>query len=95
MARRPRARPNPGTGRPRAEPAPRRERRLVCQFRRDRARFQQPPARETREEALNRQRAGVRSFGKLLKFMEAREVDKAEAHWRAHMQNANLAWLAG
>ena len=36
----------------------------------------------------------MKSFGKILKLIEACDAGGAEAHWRAQKQNANLAWLA-
>jgi GntR family transcriptional repressor for pyruvate dehydrogenase complex len=39
--------------------------------------------------------AGIRSFEKLAKLIEARDGSAAEAHWRAHLKNANAAWLLG
>jgi DNA-binding FadR family transcriptional regulator len=44
---------------------------------------------------LKRVRAGMRSFGKLIGFLEAKDADGAEAHWRVHMQNAIDTWLIG
>ena len=39
--------------------------------------------------------AGIRSFQKLANLLEARDADGAEAHWRAHLKNANASWLLG
>lgn len=47
------------------------------------------------QESHRRNVAGVKSFRKLLKFIEARDADGAEAHWQVHMRNANATWLAG
>ena len=47
------------------------------------------------EAHLKRVRAGMRSFGKLIGFLEAKDADGAEAHWRVHMQNAIDTWLIG
>jgi DNA-binding FadR family transcriptional regulator len=47
------------------------------------------------EAQLRRTRAGMRSFRKLLDFLEAKDADGAEAHWRVHMQNAIDTWLVG
>jgi DNA-binding FadR family transcriptional regulator len=40
-------------------------------------------------------KSGLRSFAKLFGFLEARAADAAEAHWRAHIANANKTWLHG
>jgi DNA-binding FadR family transcriptional regulator len=50
------------------------------------------PARAT---APSLARTGLRSFRKVLDLVAARDADRAEAHWRAHMENANAHWLAG
>jgi len=42
-----------------------------------------------------RNRGAVKSFGKVLDLIEAKDAAGAEAHWRAHMQNANDSWLMG
>ena len=47
------------------------------------------------EAHLKRTRAGMRSFGKLIDLLEARNADAAEAHWGLHMKNANETWLQG
>ncbi|MDB5448258.1 MAG: FadR family transcriptional regulator [Phenylobacterium sp.] len=39
--------------------------------------------------------AGIRSFQKLANLIEAHDADGAEAHWRAHLKNANASWLSG
>jgi len=44
---------------------------------------------------LKRNRAAMRSFEKVLDLIEAKDAPGAEAHWRAHMQNANDSWLMG
>lgn len=36
---------------------------------------------------------GTRSIAKLIGLIEAGDADGAEAHWRAHVRNANLFWL--
>lgn len=36
---------------------------------------------------------GIGSFRKLVDLIEAGEGEKAEAHWRLHIVNANKAWL--
>ena len=36
---------------------------------------------------------GIRSFRKLVALIEAGDGDKAEAHWRLHVINANKSWL--
>jgi len=38
---------------------------------------------------------GLKSFAKLFDLIEAKDADGAEAHWRAHMRNANATWLEG
>ncbi|WP_448501304.1 FadR/GntR family transcriptional regulator [Sphingomonas sp.] len=43
----------------------------------------------------SRTRWGVRSFHRLCDRIEAGEADAAEAHWRAHIEAANRAWLEG
>jgi DNA-binding FadR family transcriptional regulator len=40
-------------------------------------------------------RLGLRSFDKLIELIEAKDPAKAEAHWRAHIENANATWLEG
>ena len=42
-----------------------------------------------------RQRAlwGVRSFQRLVTLIEAGDAERAEAHWRLHTKNSNLAWV--
>lgn len=40
-----------------------------------------------------RTRWGVRSFHRLCDLIEAGQADAAEAHWRAHIEAANRAWL--
>jgi len=50
---------------------------------------------ETAEDSLRRGRVGLRSFRKLLSLIQAGDAAGAEAHWRAHMENANHVWLAG
>lgn len=52
------------------------------------------PAAEP-ESQLRRTRSGLNSFRKLLKLVEARDADGAEAHWREHIKNANATWLVG
>ncbi|CAM8672469.1 FadR/GntR family transcriptional regulator [Sphingobium cupriresistens] len=44
---------------------------------------------------VQRKRAlgGIRSFRKLVSLIEAGDGDKAEAHWRLHVINANKSWL--
>jgi DNA-binding FadR family transcriptional regulator len=37
----------------------------------------------------------LKSFWKLTDFIERGEADKAQAHWRQHVQTTNEAWLAG
>jgi len=37
----------------------------------------------------------LKSFWKLIDFIERGEADKAQAHWRQHVQTTNEAWLAG
>ncbi|MGE0388132.1 MAG: FadR/GntR family transcriptional regulator [Gammaproteobacteria bacterium] len=37
--------------------------------------------------------AALRSFEKLVELIEQRDEDGAEAHWRAHIENANRTWL--
>lgn len=37
----------------------------------------------------------VRSYEKLIDLIEAGSVDAAIAHWRLHLINANLTWVAG
>ena len=36
---------------------------------------------------------GVRSSARLIALVEAGDGDAAEAHWRAHLENANAYWL--
>jgi DNA-binding FadR family transcriptional regulator len=50
---------------------------------------------EAHEAFMKRNRSGLNSFRKLLKLLEAKDADGAEAHWREHLQNANAAWLLG
>jgi len=50
---------------------------------------------EAPEAFMKRNRSALNSFRKLLKLVEARDADGAEAHWREHLQNANAAWLLG
>lgn len=50
---------------------------------------------ETHEAVMKRNRSALNSFRKLLKLLEAKDADGAEAHWREHLQNANAAWLLG
>lgn len=38
---------------------------------------------------------GVRSFQKLISLIEAGDGERAEAHWRLHVENANKSWLEG
>jgi len=45
------------------------------------------------EALLKRTRAGMRSFRKLWDLLKDKDADGAEAHWRAHIQNANETWL--
>ena len=40
-------------------------------------------------------RFGLRSYEKLLKLIEASEVEEAVAHWRLHLNNANATWTGG
>ena len=47
------------------------------------------PADEQKRRGLS----GLRSFRKLVDLIEASEPDKAEAHWRLHIINANKAWV--
>jgi DNA-binding FadR family transcriptional regulator len=47
------------------------------------------------ESQLRRTKSGLNSFRKLLKLVEARDADGAEAHWREHIKNANATWLVG
>lgn len=47
------------------------------------------------DEVTQRERAlwGLRSFHKLIAFIEAGDADRAESHWRLHLRNANRAWV--
>lgn len=36
---------------------------------------------------------GLRSFGKLLDFIDAGDADRAESHWRLHVKNSNRVWV--
>jgi DNA-binding FadR family transcriptional regulator len=45
------------------------------------------------DEYRRQARFGVRSFERLVELIEAGEADKAEAHWRLHIINANAAWV--
>ncbi|MET0986086.1 MAG: FCD domain-containing protein [Steroidobacteraceae bacterium] len=38
---------------------------------------------------------GIKSFEKLIAFIEAGDERGAEKHWRLHMENANKIWLEG
>ena len=38
---------------------------------------------------------GTRSIDRLIGLIEAGDADAAEAHWRAHVRNANAFWLKG
>ena len=48
-----------------------------------------PEKDETRHSRMS---AGIRSFHKLIDLIAAGEAEKAEAHWRLHVVNANKAW---
>ena len=52
-------------------------------------------ARRNLPDDVQRERAlwGLRSFDKLINFIEAGNADRAEAHWRLHLTNANKAWV--
>jgi DNA-binding FadR family transcriptional regulator len=50
---------------------------------------------EAPEAFMRRNRSALNSFRKLLKLLEAKDADGAEAHWREHLRNANAAWLLG
>lgn len=47
------------------------------------------------DEALQRRSAlfGIRSFHRLIEHIRQGDANRAEAHWRAHVENANLAWV--
>ena len=51
------------------------------------------PASEDAQSKRNR--AGLRSFRKLLELVRAKDADGAAAHWQNHIRNANDTWLAG
>ena len=55
-------------------------------------RVAEPASAETQ---LKRNRAGLRSFRKLLELLRAKDADAAAAHWQDHIRNANDTWLAG
>jgi DNA-binding FadR family transcriptional regulator len=59
------------------------------------SRFVLRPAATEVENAKRRPKAGLNSFRKLLRLIEEKHADGAEAHWREHMKNANASWLTG
>ncbi|MEZ5709212.1 MAG: GntR family transcriptional regulator [Blastomonas sp.] len=46
----------------------------------------------TTEERAKSIRVGFKSYDKLVKLIEAGEVEEAVAHWRLHLVNANETW---
>ncbi len=46
------------------------------------------------DEQRRRGLSGIRSFYKLIELIEAGDADRAEAHWRLHVTNANKAWVS-
>ena len=46
----------------------------------------------TAEERQKANRAGLRSYQKVVTLIEAGEVEEAVAHWRLHLRNANATW---
>jgi DNA-binding FadR family transcriptional regulator len=49
----------------------------------------------TLEEHLKRNRGAMRSFKKVIDFIEAKDADGAETQLRRHIENANATWLYG
>jgi len=47
------------------------------------------------EEAMKRNRGALRSFKRVIDFIEARDADGAETQLRRHIENANATWLHG
>jgi len=50
---------------------------------------------QTTEEIVASVGTGLRSQEKLIKLIEAGDVDGAETHWRKHMEAAYKTWIAG
>lgn len=46
----------------------------------------------TAEERQKSNRAGLKSYQKVVALIEAGEVEEAVAHWRLHLRNANATW---
>lgn len=51
-----------------------------------------PEVRQSRAKGM---RAGIKSYQKLVRLIEAGEVEEAVAHWRLHLRNAIAAWTGG
>lgn len=47
------------------------------------------------ESAMMAATIGLRSQEKLIKLIEERDIDQAEAHWRKHMVRTNKVWVFG
>lgn len=47
---------------------------------------------QVRETPLKSYFAGVKSYEKLIRLIEAGAVEEAVAHWRLHLNNANATW---
>lgn len=45
------------------------------------------------EEQRRRGLAGLRSFKRLVDYIEAGDAARAESHWRLHLANSNTAWV--
>ena len=61
------------------------------------SRFKAPAQTGGHDGELGQRRllGGLRSIGKVIDLIRARDADGAEAHWREHMRNANATWLLG
>ena len=46
------------------------------------------------EISLKRFNAGIKSYEKLIRLIEAGDGEAAVAHWQLHLKNANTAWVA-
>jgi len=49
----------------------------------------------TAEEALKANRGALRSFKRVIDFIEAKDANGAETQLRRHLENANATWLEG
>jgi DNA-binding FadR family transcriptional regulator len=50
---------------------------------------------QSAEEAMKRNRGALRSFKRVIDFIEARDADGAETQLRRHIEGANASWLQG